>query len=223
MEEVTMKYLMFVSILFYSIFTFGEKTPKQTKSVPIDTKSSKIEWLGQKKIPGKDHKGTIGIKEGSAEFDDKMNLVGGSIIIDMTSIENSDLSGKYKKKLLDHLKSDDFFDVTNHKESSFKITKVEKLKDNSYNVTGTLTIRGQSNTETFKIKVEKKPGFMVATGQLNFDRTKYGVNYNSESSVLKKTVSIPKDKIIKDNVQLTLSLQTQERKTEKQRNKQNNN
>ncbi len=215
-----MKYLMFVSILFYSIFTFGEKTPKQTKSFPIDTKASKIEWLGQKKIPGKDHRGTIGIKEGSAEFDDKMNLAGGSIIIDMTSIENSDLSGKYRKKLLDHLKSDDFFDVANNKEASFKITKVEKLKDNSYNITGTLTIRGKSNTETFKVKVEKKSGFMVATGPLNFDRTKYGVNYNSESSVLKKTISIPKDRIIKDNIQLTLSLQTQE--TEKQNKKQDN-
>ena len=213
-----MKYLMITSILFYSIFVFGEKTP-QTKSLTIDTKASKIEWLGQKKIPGKDHRGTVGIKKGNAEFDDKMNLTGGSIVIDMTTIENTDLSGKYKQKLLDHLKSDDFFDVTKNKEASFKITKVEKVEDNSYNVTGTLTVRGKSNEETFKIKVEKKSGFMLATGQLKFNRTKYGVNYNSESSALKKAVSIPKDKIIKDDIQLTLSLQTQKMKTENNKDK----
>ena len=169
------------------------------------------------------------MKEGSVEFDNKMNLTGGFITIDMTTIGNTDLSGKYKKKLLDHLNSDDFFDVANNKEAHFKITKVEALKNSFYSVTGTLTIRGQNHEEKFKIKVEKKEiktissqnlkedkskekrrEVMIATGELKFNRTKYGVSYNSESSVLKKTVSIPKDKIIKDHIQLTLHLQTQE-------------
>ena len=209
-----MKHLMIASILFYSIFAFGKKMP-QSKSLAIDTKASKIEWLGQKKIPGKDHRGTVGIKKGNGEFDGKMNLTGGSIVIDMTTIENTDLSGKYKKKLLDHLKSDDFFDVAKHKEARFKITKVKKAEGDFYNITGILTVRGKSNEETFKIKVEKKSGIMLVTGQLKFNRTKYGVNYNSESSTLKKAVSIPKDKIIKDDIQLTLSLQTRKMKTEK--------
>ena len=177
--------------------------------IPMDTKTSRIHWRGEKKIPGKGHKGTIQIKNGSVHLDQSKKLVGGSITIDMTSINVTDLSGKYKKKLTDHLNSDDFFDVQNHKEASFKITQVKALKSNHYQVTGDLTIRGKTNKESFKIKVEQKGDRMMITGQIQFDRTKYSVSYNSESSALKKAISIPKDKIIKDDISLTLQLQTQ--------------
>ena len=203
-----MRYLLVILTLIYSFSALGEKSLKKNKKINIDKKSSKIEWLGQKKIPGKSHRGTLKIKEAMVEFDGKMNPVGGFIIIDMTRIENTDLSGEDSKKLISHLESDDFFDVANHKTAQFKITKFQSLKNNSYNVRGDLTIRGKTNTESFKVKIEKSGKVMVATGQIEFDRVKYGVTYNSESSLLKKAISIPKDRVIKDKIQLTLSLKT---------------
>ena len=71
-----------------------------------------------------------------------------------------------------------------------------------YNYTIIVTI---NNTDT---KKEKKSKFMVATGEIEFNRNKYGITYNSETSVLKKAIKLAKDKIIKDTIKLTVTIQT---------------
>jgi hypothetical protein len=38
-------------------------------------------------------------------------VVGGSFVLDMTSINATDLSGEYQQKLNGHLKNGDFFEV----------------------------------------------------------------------------------------------------------------
>lgn len=178
------------------------------KQVEIDQTQSSIEWLGQKKVPGGDHNGTVKIKKGTVNLNEKKQLTGGTLVIDMTTIENKDLSGEWKKKLETHLNSADFFDTANNKEASFKITKVEATRSNLQKVTGNLTLRGKTHPETFEIKVEKAGKTMIATGTVAFDRNKYGVTYNSEASVLKKAIKIAKDKVIKDKIKLTLKLVT---------------
>jgi hypothetical protein len=40
-------------------------------------------------------------------------LVGGSFVLDMTSINATDLTGEYQQKLNGHLKNGDFFEVEN--------------------------------------------------------------------------------------------------------------
>lgn len=197
-----MKPVLFSVVLIFSSLAFA-------KQVPLDLKASSIEWLGQKKVPGGDHKGTVSVKKGTVNIDENANLTGGTIVIDMTKIVDTDLSGKWKKKLEDHLNGPDFFDVSNHKEATFKITKVEKTRSNLYKVTGDLTVRGKINQETFELKVSKEGKTLVAMGKLQFNRTKYGVMYNSEASVLKKAISIPKDKVIKDTISLDVKLQTE--------------
>ena len=197
-----MKAMLLAIILFSSPLALA-------RLVPLDLKASTLEWLGQKIIPGGDHKGTVKIKSGSINLNEKQMITGGTIVLDMTTIEDTDLSGKWKKKLEDHLNGEDFFDVKNHKEAQFKITKVEPTRSNLFKITGNLTIRGKTNVETFEVKVEKKGKKMVATGTITFDRTRYGVSYNSEASFLKQATSIPKDKVIKDKIQLTLNLTTQ--------------
>ena len=179
------------------------------KQVQLDKKNSSIQWVGKKKFTGDSHNGTIQIKKGNINLDDANKLVGGTIIIDMTTIDDKDLSGNYKKKLEDHLKSDDFFDVANNKEASFKITKVTPTRSSAYQVTGNMTIRGKTHPETFEIVIEKDGKIMTAEGDIEINRTKYGVSYNEEANLLKKAVSITKDKIIADKINLTLKLQTQ--------------
>src|SRR6202035_4200652 len=48
-----------------------------------------------------------------------------------------------------HLRSPDFFDADTHPTLTFKSTKVEKVGDEEYKVTGDLTIRGVTKQVTF--------------------------------------------------------------------------
>jgi hypothetical protein len=51
-------------------------------------------------------------------------LVGGTFVLDMTSINATDLQGEYQQKLNGHLKNGDFFELINT--ATFKITSVKK-------------------------------------------------------------------------------------------------
>lgn len=181
----------------------------QAKQVNLDLDKSEIKWTGTKKLTEDSHHGVVKLKRGSINITENGHLSGGSLIVDMTTIEDHDLSGNYKKKLESHLNSDDFFDIKNNPEANFKITDVKATRSNAYQVTGNLTIRGITHVETFEIRVNKTDGRYLAQADIEIDRTKYGVTYNQESSLLKKTVSIPKDKIIKDHFELSLHLQTE--------------
>ncbi len=136
----------------------------------INTEASTIEWVG-KKVTGK-HTGTIKIKEGSFEFDgDK--VVSGSFVIDMTSIENTDLSGNMQGKLVGHLKSADFFDVANHPTATFKL---HSMNDEG-SVYGHLTIKGITKPISFDASFEGNK----ASAKIVVDRSKYDVRYGSGS------------------------------------------
>ncbi|MGY3714460.1 YceI family protein [Sutcliffiella cohnii] len=84
-----------------------------------------------------------------------------------------------------HLRSADFFDVENHPTMTFKATNIEKTDDNEYDVTGDLTIRGVTKSETFLVTFEgsgidpwgnEKAGFAVE-GKVK--RSDYGLTWNA--------------------------------------------
>ena len=85
-----------------------------------------------------------------------------------------------------HLKSPDFFDVANHKEITFKSTKVEKGADaGTLKVTGDLTLRGVTKPVTLDVSGPsaefKDPGgnahvAFSASGKIN--RKDYGLNWS---------------------------------------------
>lgn len=140
----------------------------------VDVINSEITWVGEK-VTGQ-HNGTITLKEGALKFDDKDQLVGGSFIMDMTTLTVEDLEGESKGKLEGHLKSDDFFSVPKHNTSKFVITKVEG-KNGKYKVTGDLTIKGISFPNTFDMTVSDN----TASAKLKVDRTKYDIKFRSTS------------------------------------------
>lgn len=84
-----------------------------------------------------------------------------------------------------HLRSADFFDVANHPNITFKSTKVEKVGDNEYKVTGDLTIRGVTRPVTLDTTFEgrgKDPWggeriALSATGKIN--RKDFGLTWNA--------------------------------------------
>ena len=113
---------------------------KEKKTVQEST----INWVG-KKVTGK-HMGTIDLKEGYLEMEGD-NIVGGTFVIDMTSIAVTDLSGEYKEKLEGHLNSDDFFGVNNYPTASLVVNSAEKNGD-TYTIDGNITISHRQRYQT---------------------------------------------------------------------------
>ena len=103
-------------------------------------------------------------------------LVGGKFVIDMSTINTTDLEGDYKKKLDGHLKDDDFFGVEKHKTASLVFTSL-KQNGTNYIVNADLTIKGITNKVKFKMQVLENS----AIADLKIDRTKYDIKYGSAS------------------------------------------
>lgn len=176
-------------VLALSFFSFTILKDKQ-----VNVAESSIKWTG-KKVTGQ-HEGTISLESGVLKFDgDK--LVGGEFVIDMTTINVTDLEGKGKTNLEGHLKSDDFFGVENHKKATYSITSANKIDDTKYEISGSLSIKGISNPASFTMSVEDNS----ATARVIVDRTKYGIKYGSASFI-----DNLKDKAINDNFELDVKL-----------------
>ncbi|WNS80429.1 YceI family protein [Domibacillus sp. DTU_2020_1001157_1_SI_ALB_TIR_016] len=85
-----------------------------------------------------------------------------------------------------HLRSGDFFNAEQHPKITFISDTIQKVSENEYEVTGQLTLKGITNTETFTVEyngTSKSPldgstiaGF-DAEGKIN--REAYGLTWNA--------------------------------------------
>ena len=147
-------------------------THAQTKK--INLKKSVITWTG-KKVTG-EHSGTINYKEGTLLFE-KKRLIGGTFIADMTTLTNTDQTGKDKAKLEGHLKSADFFNTEEYKTAKLVFKTIKAKKTDLYAITADLTIKGKTNPVKFDLLFKAR----TATSSFSIDRTKYGIQYGSGS------------------------------------------
>lgn len=163
----------------------------ELSSFTPDLEKSKVFWAGTS-LGVYTHTGTVDFKEANvAVLDGK--VTGGSFVADLTTMVATDENfnpdeGYSKEKLIGHLSSADFFDVENYPDAKFVINSVE-----GNSATGTLTVRGISNTETVSdIAVTEIEGETALTGKLVFDRKKYDVkwDYPVKDKVLKKEIEL---------------------------------
>jgi len=153
------------------------------QGLAVDTALSRVAWTGRK-VSG-EHFGTVKIKSGSLTIrEDK--LVGGSIIIDLTTISSDDLEGEFKGKLEGHLKSEDFFDVANHPEATFEITSVQEgAETGTLTISGNLTMRGVTKNITFDANVQEiSETAFNATADFNVAREDWGITYSGKADDL---------------------------------------
>jgi len=161
-----------LAVVFGVTATATEPIDGEKKEVNVE--KSKVTWKAYK--VGGGHVGTIQLKEGAFMFD-KGKLTGGEFVVDMTTLIPTDVEGESKDKLTNHLKSDDFFSVENHPTSKLVFTKAEAFNENSYTVTGNLTIKGITNPITLVVSVYDNK----ASATMKVDRAKYDVRYGSGS------------------------------------------
>jgi polyisoprenoid-binding protein YceI len=187
-----MKVLIALALLTSTI-TFAATSTYKVES------TSKVKWLG-KKVTGQ-HEGLVNVKGGTLDFDGK-ELKSGTIEVDMTTITNTDLTDPdYNKKIVDHLKSEDFFSTEKNKTATLTIKSVLPGKGGLLNVAGDLTIKGITKPVIFDAKVTEVKGKKLATADIIFDRTDYDIKYKSL-----KFFSDLADKAIEDKVTLSVSL-----------------
>lgn len=170
-----MKKLLFLYFIAFAFSVFA-----QTKNIV----SSEIRWKAYKTLKAESlsHFGTVKLKSGNLVFSNG-EVSGGSFVIDMNTMDAEDLNGdtKLKKMFENHLKSDDFFDVTKFPVSTFNIKSVKKLKSNSYNyqIHGVLMIKGISKNISFPVKASESNGlFTLSSAKFTFNRKDFGLKYN---------------------------------------------
>jgi polyisoprenoid-binding protein YceI len=180
-----------IALLFVLALSFMSFTTLTEKVVKVE--SSKVNWKGYK-VTGQ-HEGTINLKSGKLMFDGDL-LTGGTFVMDMTSINTTDLEGEYKGKLDGHLKSADFFGVEKHPTASMEFINVSG-KDGSYKIKANLTIKETTKPVEFSMTVKGN----TATANVEIDRTEYDIKYGSSSFF-----DNLKDKAIYDNFDLNVTL-----------------
>ena len=167
----------------------------------IDKNNSLVRWIGR--TPVKFHDGTINILEGSFSLDDK-GIFEGNIIMDMNSINCTDLTGGGKNNLEAHLKNDDFFSVDKYATSTIDISSDMKSLNGMVNFEGNLKIKNISNPISFKSTIDQtKDGKYKAISKLTFDRSKYNIKYKSKSFF-----NDLGDKFINDEIEIELEIIT---------------
>lgn len=186
-----MKKLALVALMIGGL-AFG-----QTKKVV----GSDVHWWGYKiaKSQASSHDGTVNVKSGNIVVKDS-KVVGGSFVLDMTSISATDVKDAETKAKLDgHLKNGDFFEVEKFPTAEFTITAVKPSTDKVWNstITGNLTVKGKTNAISFPAKVGVSKGVAsIVTDKFSFDRQKFDVAYKSTMA----------DVLVKDDIDMKVKV-----------------
>jgi len=193
--------LSLAAVLFLSSCNSGstnseEKSEKKSASIEasslsVDKEASRLVWKGEA-LNLYSHEGTINLKEADLEVADG-TISDGQFVVDMTTITPTDENynpeeGSTKEKLVGHLSSPDFFDVSNYPEATFNITGFA-----NGTINGKLSIRGNTHEETVEnVTIEKNGDGYTITGTLTFDRKKYDVSwdYPMKDRILSKDIVI---------------------------------
>ena len=188
------------NFLLVSILLMGLNLSSQ---VQMDLTKSSIKWIG-KEITTKEHFGALKFSKAQLEFNGDV-LTGGEFTVDMTTLDVQDLSGGGKQRLEGHLRSDDFFSVDKHQTSYLKINEVLppelsriEADNNSFEVSGELTIKGITHPIVFTIKPVSDQSYVA---DLTFDRSDYNVRFRSGSFFENLG-----DKLILDDIKLEVTL-----------------
>jgi rhodanese-related sulfurtransferase len=149
----------------------------------VNLAESRIEWTGRNLL--NKHSGTIGLKSGHLMFKEDA-LVGGDFVLDVNAMTCGDIQdGTTNQVLIDHLKSDDFWDAANHPEARYQIREVHPFADATpgsanMRINGDFTLRGCMNPLGFLAVLGRTAGGRpAAQAVFAFDRTLWGSIYGS--------------------------------------------
>ena len=165
---------MLPKILFTFFLVLIQPLSAKKLVIPIDIEKSKILWIGRDFINR--YKGTIKFKSGFFKMK-KNKVVSGKFVIDMNTINCTNVNFIFKKKIEKRLISKDFFWIEKYPTAEFT-AKIAKNKSFIYDVKGKLRLRGKANSLFLKSQISFTNGYPTkANGIIFIDRTDWGVNF----------------------------------------------
>ncbi|WP_416444040.1 YceI family protein [Leeuwenhoekiella sp. A16] len=175
----------------------------QATKFMVDHEASNIEWAGKK--PTGTHTGNVKLESGVVKVEG--DTISGTFLIDMTTIEDTDLEGEQKTNLENHLKGTvegkegDFFNVQKYPTAAFEITGISE-QDGKKIMAGNLTIKDVKKNIQFPVTYEVAGSTMTLKSEtFTINRTDWNVNYGSKS-----VFDNLGDKFINDDIELTLDI-----------------
>ena len=157
--------------------------PRTDRECVVDIEKSTVEWIGRNLAST--HRGTLRLLEGRMSVRET-TLAGGSVTLDLRSIQNTDLEDPGMRRLLEHhLKSDDFFDVERFPTAEVVFTSAVPIADATpgtpnARIAAELTLKGVTHPIEFPaIVAESDDGTITGVAQMEIDRTRWNVLYGS--------------------------------------------
>jgi polyisoprenoid-binding protein YceI len=175
------KIILSLLLLFY--FSLNAYTQDEISNYKIDTKRSYIRWTASKLTRA--HYGRIYL-DSSNITSINGKITDGHFLVDMKTMINSDIQSKAEnQQLIKHLKSNVFFDIQKYPTSSLKIIKAipnafSKNGQPNYTLVGQLKIKDSTQIITFPAHIEMSGKNIRGKAVFTFDRTKFGMKFNSE-------------------------------------------
>lgn len=162
--------------------------------IAIDTTQSAITWRAAKVTRA--HDGGFRSFDGVV-YRDGDALTGVDLTIDAASIWSD------TEKLTGHLKSDDFFDVAQFPEATFRADAFEPIAvpdstewaEATHRISGVLTMHGQAQRITFPAKVTVTDDAIAATADFLIERSRWNLTYPGKP-----------DDLIQEEVRLTFDV-----------------
>jgi polyisoprenoid-binding protein YceI len=149
----------------------------------LDAEKSVIKWTGANLTNS--HTGTLRFTGGAIRLREGQ-IEDAKFQIDMKSLACEDIKdAEINQMLVRHLSSDDFFDVAKYPVAQFQMTTAEELSlrtagSPNYEISGWFTLKGATDQVTFSaILGQAEPKTIAAQGHLEFDRTRWDVQYGS--------------------------------------------
>lgn len=183
--------------------TVAKPSKVNTNYFNILPAGSIIHWSGSK--PTGEHFGVISIREGSFVLKNG-HLVGGNVMIDMSSLKvKDDMAKEHVTNLENHLKGTvegkegHFFNVKQYPTAEFNIIDVNQRNGKNYLI-GNLTMKGISKQIEFPVSIDVNGDesiLEVESEVIQLDRTRWDINYGSKS-----IFSGLGDRFISDNIEI---------------------
>lgn len=177
------------------IFAFATLATASLSAANFELLEHRIEWKGS--TPIKSHEGLLSPKSFDVSLGADGTIDSLSVVIDMDSIDVTDITGNKRDKLMGHLRSEDFFFVSEYPTASFTMAE---FKDGQLH--GTITIRGISKGFTIPVNVEAAgENQWKLSGEFSFNRHDFDVNYQNSG-----LIGATKNKFIRKAIEVSVEL-----------------
>lgn len=166
---------------------------KQGDTLGVDLAASKINWKAFHKGGFAPRWGALSIQSGEIAVADGA-ITGGDFVIDVASlkVDSASVTETDKKytDLENHLKSEDFFNVTKFPAAEFKITQVSDLDSAAAGaveganklVSGNLTLLDSTLNISFPAKIDVTENKTTVKAQFTVNRADWGIKFGTSEA-----------------------------------------